>query len=206
MTTKLTMAKAKAQRIGNVAYRGMWGGTAYPGSVEAIRRAYHHGVPALVDDRDECTVTDVLDVASDPSLNAFSRPVYLSVAERPSRLLMAGFAADITVYAIVRGPSTEAWAVWLWAGEAWRRAGAYVPATAPIDALSGVAFESGLTPVIIYEAPSVVAMFGERSMIGELHEEQIQQAVISYAGARATIARVADLFEPDGRPATAQAA
>lgn len=194
------------QRIGDVAYRGLRGGTTRPGSTEAIRRAYGHAVPALVDDRDECSVAEVLEIVADSAMNPRRRPVYLSVSTLPSRPLMAGFAPAADVYAIVRGAASEAWDVYMWREATWQNAGAYVPATAPIDALSALRFDEGTLPLVIYEAPNVVAMPGSRSMIGELHEDQVQQAVRSYAGAGALIARVTDFFQPEDRPAVMRAA
>ena len=194
------------QRIGNVAYRGLCGGTARPGSAEAIWRTYRHAVPVLVDDRDECSMAEVLEIVADEAMNLRRRPVYLSVSELPSLPLMAGFAPEADVYAIVRGASHEAWGVSVWRDVAWKPTGAYVPATAPIDALAGVCFEEGSLPLVVYEAPNVVAMLGSRSMIAELHEDQVQQAVRSYAGAGALIARVTDVFQPEDRPAAMRAA
>lgn len=194
------------QRIGNVAYRGLWGGMARPGSAEAIRRAYSRAVPALVDDRDECSLAEVLEIVADDVVNRRRRPVYLSVSALPSLPLMAGFAPAADVYAIVRGSLDEAWDVRVWRDAAWQSTGAYVPATAPIDALSGMSFNEGSLPLVVYEAPNVVSMLGSRSMIAELHEDQIQQAVRSYAGAGAMIARVTDLSQPEDRPAALRAA
>ncbi len=200
------MNKPVFQRIGDVAYRGLWGGPARPGSVEAMRRSYRYGVPALVDDRDECSMAEILEVVADPRVNAMRRPVYLAVTDLPSRPVRRGVADAADVYAIVRGPSHLAWEVWRWRTSTWQRAGAYLPATAPIDALSALACDAGVMPLVIYEAPAVVAMPGERSMIAELHEDQIQQAVRSYAGAGASIARVTDMFEPEEQPVAARAA
>lgn len=202
----MTIKRPQFQRIGNVAYRGLCGGTARPGSPEAIRRAYCQAIPALVDDRDECSIAEVLEIVADEAMNRRRRPIYLSVSALPSLPLMAGFAPEANVYAIVRGPSNEAWDVRVWRDEAWKRTGAYVPATAPIDALSGVNFEEDSLPLVVYEAPNVVAMLGSRSMIAELHEDQVQQAVRSYAGAGALIARVTDFFQPEDRPAAVRAA
>jgi hypothetical protein len=194
------------QRIGNIAYRGLWGRSAPPGSAEAIRRAYRHAVPALVDDRDECSMAEVLEIVGDEAINVRRRPVYLSVSAVPSLALMAGFAPAADVYAIVRGSSNEAWDVRVWRDSTWQHTGAYVPATAPIDALSGVNFADDALPLVVYEAPNVVAMPGSRSMIAELHEDQVQQAVRSYAGAGAMIARVTDFFQPEDRPVVVRAA
>jgi hypothetical protein len=194
------------RRVCNVAYRGLWGGNVRPGSAHAIGRAYLHAVPALVDDRDECSLAEVFKIVADGAMNPRQRPVYLSVAALPSRPLMGGFAPGADVYAIVRGSSHQAWNICVWRESEWRPMGAYVPATAPMDVLAGVTFEADTIPLIAYEAPNVVAMLGERSMTAELNEDQVQQAVRSYAEAGATIARVIDFFEPEDRPVAVRAA
>ena len=61
-------------------------------------------------------------------------------------------------------------------------------------------------PRVIYEAPDVVSMYGERAAIAELDEEQLQQAVRSHAGSGATIARVSALVQPPAQVAEEVAA
>jgi hypothetical protein len=101
-----------------------------------------------------------------------------------------------SVFAVVRGEATSAWPVWSWRNTDWELTGVYLPATASLEALALISLASVAAPRVIYEAPDVVSMYGERARIAELDEEQLQQAVRSYAGFGATIARVSALVEP----------
>jgi hypothetical protein len=185
----------KQQRIINAAYRGLWTSSALPGSLEAIRRAYLSGLPALVEENEECSFAQALQLAWNAVVNPFRQPVYVTVSDLPSLPFARVDSGASEVFAVIRGESTCVWAVWRRCGGAWEPAGAYLPATVAVESLYTVAFDSITDPVVMYEAPDVVSMFGERSRIGELNDVQLRQAVSAYAGPDATIVRVSDMFE-----------
>jgi hypothetical protein len=181
------------QQIINVAFRGVCDRFTRPGTAGAIRQAYLRGVAALIDDRDDCSLPRVLAIVGDPAVNRLGCPVYVTASALPSVGMPPSVVDRPDTFAILRGEPSSAWTVWRWTGLGWTPAGGYVPATASIDGLSAVSCERLAAPVVLYEAPTVVAMLGERGLIGELDEEQLQQAVRSYAGPGATIARVRNL-------------
>lgn len=185
----------RRQRIGNVAYRGVLNGPALPGTAAAFRVAFLLGLPVLLDDGDQCSIPQLLQLAANPAINRFRQAAYAIVAVLPPALQMRA-SGTASVFAIVRGDAASAWPVWGWRNAEWELTGVYLPATASLDALALVSLTSVLTPRVIYQAPDVVSMYGERAGIAELDEEQLQQAVRSHAGFGATIARVSALVEP----------
>ncbi len=185
----------RRQRIGNVAYRGVLSGPALPGTAAAIRIAYLLGLPALVDDRDQCSIPQLLQLVANSAINRFRQPGYAIVESLPTAVQMRA-AGTAGVFAIVRREAATAWPVWCWRNADWEMAGVYLPATASLESLAKVSLESVPAPMVIYEAPDVVSMYGGQTRIAELDEELLQQAVRSYAGFGATIARVSALVEP----------
>lgn len=196
----------RRQRIIHAAYRGLWTESALPGSVDAIRRAYLSGLPALVAESAACSFSQLLHMAADAAVNRFHQPVYVLVPALPSAPVMRGATGSLDVFAIVRGQSTAVWSVWRWLGLVWEPAGAYVPATVAVENLFAVDFDSMTNPIVIYESPDVISMFGERARIGELDDVQLRQAVRAYAGPEATIVRISDMFEVDNQQASVEAA
>jgi hypothetical protein len=195
----------KQQRIINAAYRGLWTASALPGSLDAIRRAYLSGLPALVEESEQCSFTQALQLAWNAAVNRFRQPVYVTVSTLPPLPLTRVDPGASELFVIIRGDSAHVWAVWRRCGVAWEPAGVYLPATVAVESLYTVAFDTLTDPVVMYEAPDVVSMFGERSRIGELDDVQLRQAVSAYAGPEATIVRVSDMFEIDQQMSAAAA-